>query len=68
MWQEKSKWSNLEDQVPAIANEDREVKIAVSMNAIKIEGDILSSMVERISSWKKPLRVMAFVAKFVKRM
>ena len=33
-----------------------------------IQADILSNMVERISSWKKLLRVMAFVMKFVKRM
>ena len=67
LWQE-SKWPNLEDQVHNITNEDREVKPTVIVNAIKIEGDILSNMIQRISNWKKLLRVMAFVMKFVKRM
>ena len=48
--------------------EDQEVKTTVSINAVKIEGDILSNMVEQISSCKKLLQVMAFVMKFVKRM
>ena len=68
LWEEESKWQNLEDQVPDIANEDREVKTTISINAVRIEGDILSNMVERISSWKKLLQVMAFVMKFMKRM
>ena len=68
LWQEESKWPNLEDQVPGIANEDRKVKTTVGINAIKTESDIVSNMVERISSWKKLLRVMASVMKFVKRM
>ena len=49
-------------------NEDRKVKTTVGINAIKTESDIVSNMVERISSWKKLLRVMASVMKFVKRM
>ena len=68
LWEEESKWPNLEDRVPDIANEDWEVKTAISINAIRIEGDILSNMVEQISSWKKLLQMMAFVMKFVKRM
>ena len=68
LWQEDSKWPNLKDQLPDISNEDLEVKTNVSINVIKIECDILSDMVERISSWKKLLRVMAFVMKFMKRM
>ena len=41
LWQEESKWPNLEDQVPDIANEDQEIKTTVSINAVKIEDDIL---------------------------
>ena len=33
-----------------------------------IENDILPNMVEQISSWKKLLRVMVFLMKFLKRM
>ena len=68
LWQEESKSPNLEDQVLDIANEDREVITTVSPSAVKTEDDILSNMVERISSWKKLLRLMEFVMKFVKRM
>ena len=68
LWEGESKWPNLEDKVPDIANEDQEVKTTISINAIRIEGDIFSNMVERISTWKKLLRVMAFVMKFMKRM
>ena len=63
-----SKWPNLEDQSPDTANEGQEVKTNVSINAINIEDEILSNMVEQISSWKKLLRVIAFVMKFVKNM
>ena len=45
LWQEESKWPNLENQVPHISNEDREVKTTFSINAVKIECDILSNMV-----------------------
>ena len=51
-----------------IAKEDREVKPTVSINAIKIEGDIISNMIERIPNWRKLLRVMVIVMKFLKRM
>ena len=44
LWQEESKWPNLEDQVPNIANKDQEIKPKVGIGAIKIEGDVLSNM------------------------
>ena len=50
------------------SNEDREMKATVSINTVRIEGGILSNMVERTSSWKKLLGVVVFVLKFVKRM
>ena len=68
LYEQELKWPNLEDRVLDIANENREVKTTISINAIKIEGDTISNMVEQISGWKKLLRVMAFVMKFVKRM
>ena len=64
----ESKWPDSEDQVPKIANKNREIKPTVSINAIKIEGGILSNKIEQISIWKKLLQVVAFVMKFVKRM
>ena len=64
----ESKWPNLENHIPDIANEDQEVKTTVSINAVRIEGDILSNMVELISTWKKLLQVIVFVMKFVKRL
>ena len=48
--QEESKQSNVEDEVHDISNEDWELKTTVSINAIKIESDILSNMVEQISN------------------
>ena len=64
----ESKWPNLENHIPDIANEDQEVKTTVSINAVRIEGDILSNMVELISTWKKLLQVIVFVMKSVKRL
>ena len=68
LWEKESKWPNLENHIPGIANEDQEEKTAVSINAVRIEGDILSNMVELISTWKKLLQVIVFVMKFVKRL
>ena len=68
LWEKESKWPNLEDRVHDIANEDREVKTTISINAVRIEGEVLSNVVERISRSKELLRVMSFVIKFVKRM
>ena len=68
MWQEESRWPNLEDQVPDITNEDREVKAVVSVHVVNIGGDVIAELVSRISSWNKLLGVMAFVLKFVKKM
>ena len=68
LWEEELKWPNWEDQVPDIANKDWDVKTTVSINVVMIENDILPNMVEQVSSWKKLLRVMVFVIKFLKRM
>ena len=46
--------------------EDREVKTTVRINPVKMEGDILSNMVEQISSCKMLLQVMAFVMNLLK--
>ena len=66
LWEEESRWPQLkEKEVNGIIDYPK-VKKTAAVNVSKIEEDIVSILQIRLSSWKKMLRVVAWIIKFTK--
>ena len=66
MWEEESRWPQSKEREVNNISDDPEVKKTAAVNVSKTEKDIVSVLQIRLSSWKKMLRVVAWVIKFTK--
>ena len=66
LWEEKSRWPQSKEKEANDISDDPEVKTPAAVNISKIEEDIVSILQVRLSSWKKMLRMVAWVIKFTK--
>ena len=66
MWEEESRWPQLKEKEVNGISDDPKVKKTAAVNVSKIEEDIVSILQVRLSSWKKMLRVVAWIIKFTK--
>ena len=64
LWEEESRWPQSKEKDANNNSDDPEVKKTAAVNISKIEEDIVSILQIRLSSWKKMLRVVAWVIKF----
>ena len=66
MWEEESRWTQSKEKEVNNISDDPEVKKTAAVNISKIEEDIVSILQITLSSWKKMVRVVAWVIKFTK--
>ena len=66
LWEEQSRWPRSKQKEINNISNDPEVKKTATVNVSKIEEDIVSILQIRLPSWKKMLRVVAWVMKFTK--
>ena len=66
MWEEESRWTQSKEKEVNNISDDPEVKKTAAVNISKIEQDIVSILQITLSSWKKMVRVVAWVIKFTK--
>ena len=66
MWEEESRWPQSKKKEVNNISDDPELKTTAAVNVSKIEEDILSTLQITLSSWKRMVRVVAWVIKFTK--